>query len=98
MSSAKSLKLKEQAVQDWLTGQYDTKDRYRPNHNRGRYGLRVQLLVRLNDNTEDWVTRTRWFKTPGQLAETVRRLKAGLGLYGQQARTGRLRGAAIVGR
>jgi len=91
-------RLNELAVQAWLTGQYDSPERYRPMHHRPRYGLRVQMLVRLNEGGEGWVTRTRWYKTAGQLAEAVRMLKAGLGLYGQQARAGRLRGAAVVGR
>ncbi len=91
-------KADERAVIEWLAGQYDGPERYRPNMHRARWGLQVQLKVRLDDKREGWVTRTQWFGSEHDRADAVVRLNAGIGLYGQQARAGRLRRAKLVTR
>jgi hypothetical protein len=81
-----------------LTAQYDGPERYRPLHNRPRFGLQVQLRVRLNDDREGWQTVTRWYASEAERADAVVQLNAGLGLYGQQRRAGRLRKPKLVSR
>ena len=91
-------KADERTAQALLTAQFEGKDRYRPTLNRPRYGLQVQLRVRLDDTREGWKTVAQWFSSEAERADAVVRLNAGLGLYGQQARAGRLRKAKLVSR
>ena len=91
-------KAQEKTAQAALTAQFEGKDRYRPTLHRARYGLRAQLKVRLDDTREGWTTVTRWYDTDTERADAVVRLRAGLGLYGQQARAGRLRKSTLVSR
>jgi hypothetical protein len=91
-------KADERAVLAILTAPFEGPERYRPMAHRPRYGLRAQLRVRLDDTHEGWTEVTRWYATEAERADAVVQLQAGLGLYGQQARAGRLRRPKLVSR
>lgn len=96
---ARLKKADERAVQDWLAGAHEGKDRYRPSRHGARHGLQFDLQVRVGEGQDMvWRRLTRWYTSREGRSDAIVRTRQGLGLYGQQLKAGRMRRLVCVSR
>lgn len=92
----------EQRALAMLTAPYN-EARYRPSYHRARFGLSVELYVRVQGPADpaerhEWVRVTRWYRSALARCDALQQLRWQLGLYGQQLAQGTLRRIRLIGR